>query len=79
MINNTILHVTLPESTNVELAMAKLKTVKAVRYSELNGRVGIQPAQPGGAGIGIGQPRPQIGPRTPPRKLGKPQAQPRRR
>ncbi|MBT5845109.1 MAG: protease inhibitor I42 family protein [Verrucomicrobiales bacterium] len=79
MINNTILHVTLPESTNVELAMAKLKTVKAVRYSELNGRVGIQPAQPGGVGIGIGQPRPQIGPRTPPRKLGKPQAQPRRR
>jgi len=79
MINNTILHVTLPESTNVELAMAKLKTVKAVRYSELNGRVGIQPAQPGGAGIGIGQPRPQISPRTPPRKLGKPQAQPRRR
>ncbi|MDC0219218.1 protease inhibitor I42 family protein [Verrucomicrobia bacterium] len=79
MINNTILHVTLPESTNVELAMAKLKTVKAVRYSELNGRVGIQPAQPGGAGIGIGQPRPQILPRTPPRKLGKPQAQPRRR
>ncbi|MBT6450223.1 MAG: hypothetical protein HOK62_05850 [Verrucomicrobiales bacterium] len=79
MINNTILHVTLPESTNVELAMANLKTVKAVRYSELNGRVGIQPAQPGGVGIGIGQPRPQIGPRTPPRKLGKPQAQPRRR
>ena len=79
MINNTILHVTLPESTNVELAMAKLKTVKAVRYSELNGRVGIQPAQPGEAGIGIGQPRPQILPRTPPRKLGKPQAQPRRR
>jgi hypothetical protein len=59
MINNTILHVTLPESTNVELAMAKLKTVKAVRFSELNGRVGIQPAQPGGAGIGIGQPRPR--------------------
>jgi predicted secreted protein len=78
MINNTILHVILPESTNVELAMAKLKTVKAVRYSEINGRVGIQPAQPGGPGIGIGRPRPQIQPRTPPRKLGRPQVQPRR-
>ena len=78
MINNTILHVILPESTNVELAMAKLKTVEAVRYSEINGRVSIQPAQPGGAGIGIAPPRPQILPRTPPRKLGRPQVLPRR-
>ncbi len=78
MINNTILHVILPESTNVELAMAKLKTVEAVRYSEINGSVGIQPVQPGGAGIGIAPPRPQILPRTPPRKLGRPQVLPRR-
>jgi hypothetical protein len=74
MINNTILHVTLPESTNVELAMAKLKTVKTVRYSEINGRVGIQPIRPGGPGIGIGQPRP----RTNPTERGRPQIQPRR-
>ena len=80
MINNTILHVILPESTNVELAMAKLKTVKAVRYSEINGSVGIQPVQPGGAGIGIGRPRPQIQPTpgTPPRKVGRPTVRPRR-
>ncbi|SVC17725.1 uncharacterized protein METZ01_LOCUS270579, partial [marine metagenome] len=80
MINNTILHVILPESTNVELAMAKLKTVKAVRYSELNGRVGIQPIRPGGPGIGIGRPRPQIQPTpgTPPRRVGLPAVQPRR-
>ena len=43
MFGNTILHVKLPDSANVEQAMAKLKAVKAVRYSELNGRVGIQP------------------------------------
>lgn len=55
MFNNTILHVTLPADVNVEQAMAKLKAVKAVKYSELNGRVGIQPVpQP----IQI-QPRPQ--------------------
>ena len=75
MINNTILHVILPESTNVELAMAKLKTVKAVRYSEINGRVGIQPVQPGGPGIGI---EIQPTPGTPPRKVGRPTVQPRR-
>jgi hypothetical protein len=75
MINNTILHVTLPESTNVELAMAKLKTVKAVRYSEINGRVGIQPVQPGGPGIGI---EIQPTPGTPPRRVGRPAVQPRR-
>ncbi len=55
MFSNTILHVKLPDNTNVEQAMAKLKGVKAVRYSELDGRVGIQPVpQP----IQI-QPRPQ--------------------
>jgi len=43
MFNNTILHVQLPDNVNVEQAMAKLKAVKAVKYSELNGRVGIQP------------------------------------
>ena len=43
MFNNTILHVQLPENVNVEQAMAKLKSVKAVKYSELDGRVGIQP------------------------------------
>ena len=45
MFGNTILHVTLPNSVNVEQAMSKLKAVKAVKYSELNGRVGIQPAR----------------------------------
>ena len=44
MFGNTILHVTLPNSVNVEQAMTKLKAVKAVKYSEINGRVGIQPA-----------------------------------
>ena len=43
MFNNTILHVQLPDNVNVEQAMAKLKAVKAVKYSELNGRIGIQP------------------------------------
>ncbi|MBL62405.1 MAG: hypothetical protein CMI30_03250 [Opitutae bacterium] len=43
MFNNTILHVTLPADVNVEQAMEKLKSVKSVKYSELNGRVGIQP------------------------------------
>ena len=75
MINNTILHVTLPESTNVELAMAKLKTVKTVRYSEINGRVGIQPIRPGEPGIGI---EIQPTPGTPPRRVGRPAVQPRR-
>jgi len=45
MFGNTILHVTLPNSGNVEQTMFKLKAVKAVKavkYSELNGRVGIQ-------------------------------------
>jgi hypothetical protein len=42
MFGNTILHVTLPNSFNVEQAMSKLKAVKAVKYSELNDRVGIQ-------------------------------------
>tara|TARA_Y100001934_G_scaffold115729_1_gene141647 strand:+ start:1290 stop:3719 length:2430 start_codon:yes stop_codon:yes gene_type:complete len=55
MFGNTILHVTLPDSVNVEQAMSKLKAVKSVKYSELNGRVGIQPAP---RPIQI-QPRPQ--------------------
>ena len=55
MFGNTILHVNLPDSINVEQAMAKLKGVEGVRYSELNGRVGIQPVP---RPIQI-QPRPQ--------------------
>jgi predicted secreted protein len=55
MFGNTILHVKLPNSVNVEQAMSKLKAVKAVKYSEINGRVGIQPAP---RPIQI-QPRPQ--------------------
>ncbi|MDP7012036.1 MAG: protease inhibitor I42 family protein [Verrucomicrobiota bacterium] len=78
MFRNTILVVALPDTHNEEQAMAALKGVKGVKYSELDGVVGIPPVQPGGLGIGIGRPRPQIQPRTPPRKLGKPQIQPRR-
>jgi hypothetical protein len=44
MFGNTILHVTMPNSVNAVQAMAKLKAVKSVKYIELNGRVGIQPA-----------------------------------
>ena len=43
MINNTIFHVRLPASTNVEQAMATLKKVESVRYAELNGIARIQP------------------------------------
>jgi len=78
MFRNTILVVALPDTHNEEQAMANLKGVKGVKYSELDGVVGISPVQPEGPGIGIGRPRPQIQPRTSPRKLGKPQIQPRR-
>ena len=44
MFENTILHLILPSSVNVEQAISKLKAVKTVKYSEINGRVGIQPA-----------------------------------
>jgi len=37
LINNTVLYVRLPETTNVEQAMAKLKGIDLVRYAELNG------------------------------------------
>jgi len=60
MINGTILHVRLPETTNVEQAMAKLKGIDLVRYAELNGIATIQPVpRPGGPGIGV-RPRPRI-------------------
>ena len=93
MINDTILHVRLPATTNVEQGINKLKGVPVVRYAELNGiasiqpvpgpggpGIGIQPVRPGGRvpGIGIGRPRPKIQPRTPPRRSGGPQVQPRR-
>ena len=65
MVNGTVLHVRLPATMNVEQGMAKLKTVKSVRYAELNGIVRIQPI-----------PRPGL--RIPPRKLGKPLIRPRR-
>ena len=32
-----VLHVRLPETTNVEQAMVKLKGIDLVRYAELNG------------------------------------------
>jgi hypothetical protein len=60
MFKNTILHVQLPVTINVEQAMAKLKGVKEVRYSEINGTVGIQPVRPGG-GIQIQPIRPGVG------------------
>ena len=72
MFKNTILHVTLPDTTNVEQAMAKLKGVKAVRYAEVNGIAVIQPVRPGGGiqiqpvrpGLGIQiEPEPQVRPR----------------
>ena len=74
MFKNTILHVTLPDTTNVEQAMAKLKGVKAVRYAEVNGIARIQPVpvRPGGGiqiqpvrpGLGIQiEPEPQVRPR----------------
>ena len=37
MVNGTVFHVRLPATMNVEQGMAKLKTVKGVRYAELNG------------------------------------------
>ena len=37
MVNGTVLYVRLPATMNVEQGMAKLKTVKSVRYAELNG------------------------------------------
>ena len=43
MFNNTILHVQLPAALNVEQAMAKLKGVPEVSYSELNQIVSITP------------------------------------
>ena len=43
MFNNTILHVQLPPTVNVEQAMAALKKVQCVRYSELNGIASTQP------------------------------------
>ena len=39
MINDTILHVRLPATTNVEQGISKLKGVPVVRYVELNGIV----------------------------------------
>ena len=72
MFNSTILVVKLPHTHNEEQAMAALKGAKGVRYSELDGVVGIAPVRPGGPGVGIGIPQP------PPIKLGKPAPQPRR-
>jgi hypothetical protein len=75
MINGTILHVRLPETTNVEQAMAKLKGIDLVRYAELNGIASIQPVP--GPGIGIQPvPRPGIGIRPLPRVPGKGQVRP---
>ena len=37
MLNDTILHVRLPATTNVEQGISKLKGVPVVRYAELNG------------------------------------------
>ena len=72
MFNGTILVVKLPDTHNEEQAMAALKGAKGVRYSELDGVVGIAPIRPGGPRGGIGIPQP------PPIKLGRPAPQPRR-
>ena len=72
MFNGTILVVKLPHTHNEEQAMAALKGAKGVRYSELDGVVGIAPVRPGvgpNAGIGI--------PELPPR-IDRPAPQPRR-
>ena len=69
MFNNTILVVKLPGTHNVEQAMGALKGAKGVRYSELDGVVGIGPEGPG---VGIGIPQP------PSLKLGRPAPKPRR-
>ena len=72
MFNGTILVVKLPHTHNEEQAMAALKGAKGVRYSELDGVVGIAPVRPGvgpGAGIGI--------PELPPR-IDRPAPKPRR-
>ena len=72
MFNNTILVVKLPDTHNEEQAMGALKGAKGVRYSELDGVVGILPIRPGGPGVGIGIPQ------SPPIRLGRPAPQPRR-
>ena len=46
MVNGTVLHGRLPATTNVEQGMAKLKTVKGVRYVELNGTAYILLGKP---------------------------------
>ena len=72
MFNSTILVVKLPDTHNEEQAMGALKGAKGVRYSELDGVVGILPVRPGGPGVGIGIPQ------SPPIRLGRPAPQPRR-
>ena len=44
MFNNTILHVTIPASSNVERAMTAFSSAadKGIKYAELNGIVSIQ-------------------------------------
>ena len=46
MVNGTVFHVRLPATMNVEQGMAKLKTVKGVRYAELNGTTYILLGKP---------------------------------
>lgn len=67
MFKNTILVVDLPDTHNEEQAMAALKSVKGVKYSELDGVIGIPAPVPGGVQI---QPLPI--------KLGRSAPQPRR-
>ena len=55
MVNGTVFHVRLPATMNVEQGMAKLKTVKGVRYAELNGTTHIL----------LGQSRPELHPLGP--------------
>jgi hypothetical protein len=67
MFKNTILVVDLPDTHNEEQVMAALKSVKGVKYSELDGVIGIPAPAPGGVQI-----------QPPPIKLGRPAPQPRR-
>ena len=60
MFNNTILVISLPNTINEEQAIAALKKVQGVKYSELDGVVSIQSGTKPRVGVGPGiqiQPR----------------------
>ena len=76
MFDHTILHLRLPDTTNVEKAMAKLKVVNCVRYAELNGIATIQPVPRPGIGI---RPVPRPGIKVQPFKVEPRKLEPRKR